>query len=565
MFLLISIWVLAVPIRAQQCPATDYDCQISQIQKEIDALAPAQEKNKKDLSALRNQINSLNKRITDISAQLKNIESEIKQREEDLAFTYEVFDEKAKKHYAFIRFYDPIAPFLFSKNASEAFREISFRQRAIDEDRKTMEEYAGDLSELKNDKENLQKIQTSLAGARAALNKKADFLQGEVDKVGAYLASLSARQQQLLAEKLGSLNIPLFAYNTQGGCSSDIDPYKDPGFGGTKIGLFTYGVPNRVGLNQYGAWGRAKANQDADTILHAYYNFDGYQTMDATIKVNNGNGYNTGNVIWTGSLEDYVKRVWEVPDSWTDNNLAALKAQAIAVRSYVLAETDNGNKSICANTHCQVFQTNPKGGNWETAVNATSGQVMVSGGKPIAAYFSSTHGGYFYNTADIGWSATSFTKRGQDANGTISNFNDLQSKAYDKDSPWFYCDWGYRSQYNKTAWMTSAEMADIVNSILLVQNESSADPHILQTDKNYPDAWSEEKIRQELSKYRTPFTSISSGSVDVNFANGQTTSVHFSGNAGSVDFDGNVFKKYFNLRAPANIQIVGPLYNVEVR
>jgi peptidoglycan hydrolase-like amidase len=41
--------------------------------------------------------------------------------------------------------------------------------------------------------------------------------------------------------------------------SSDIG--KDPGFG-NKFGFFTYGVPNRVGLNQYGAWGRAKAGQD---------------------------------------------------------------------------------------------------------------------------------------------------------------------------------------------------------------------------------------------------------------------------------------------------------------
>ena len=30
---------------AQECPATDYDCQIKGIQREIDALAPAHEKN----------------------------------------------------------------------------------------------------------------------------------------------------------------------------------------------------------------------------------------------------------------------------------------------------------------------------------------------------------------------------------------------------------------------------------------------------------------------------------------------------------------------------------------
>ncbi|KKU34644.1 MAG: hypothetical protein UX50_C0015G0016, partial [Candidatus Beckwithbacteria bacterium GW2011_GWA1_46_30] len=32
-----------------------------------------------------------------------------------------------------------------------------------------------------------------------------------------------------------------------------------------------------------------------------------------------------------------------------------------------------------------------------------------------------------------------------------------------------------------------------------------------------------------------------------------------------VAFTGSEFKDWFNLRAPANIQIVGPLYNVERR
>jgi SpoIID/LytB domain protein len=288
--------------------------------------------------------------------------------------------------------------------------------------------------------------------------------------------------------------------------------------------------------------------------------------MNATIKVNDGNGYNTGNIIWSGSLEDYIKRIWEVPDSWTDNNLAALKAQAIAARSYVLAETNNGSKSICANTYCQVFRTNPKGGNWESAVSQTSGQVMVQGGSPIVAYFSSTHGGYVYQSGGT-ISSRPWLKNAKDtSDGNINSFSDLQSKAYDRESPWFYCDWGGRKQNNNTAWMTSSEMADIVNSILLVQVDSSADPHILQTD-NTSDSnmWNPDKVRQELSSHRTPFTTINSASVSVDFGGGVTTQIHFSGDAGSVDFGGDVFKKYFNLRAPANIQVVGPLFNVERR
>jgi len=267
----------------------------------------------------------------------------------------------------------------------------------------------------------------------------------------------------------------------------------------------------------------------------------------------------------TLSLEEYMKRIYEVPDSWgSQGGMEALKAQAIAARSYVLSYTNNGQNAICPTDSCQVFQTNPKGGNWEQAVNATAGKVMVQGGSPIKAWFSSTHGGYIFTSSDIGWSSTSFTKRGQDASSTITSWATLNSNAYDKDSPWFYCDWGGRSQYNNTAWMTSSEMADVVNSILLVQNDSSADPHILQPDKADPEMWTPDQVRQALSAYRTPFSSISSGSVDADFGSGKSTSVHLQGDQGSFTVDAVTFRKYFNLRAPAKIQIVGYLYNLEI-
>lgn len=113
--------------------------------------------------------------------------------------------------------------------------------------------------------------------------------------------------------------------------------------------------------------------------------------------------------------------------------------------------------------------------------------------------------------------------------------------------------------------MTSSEMADIVNSILLVQNEPSADAHILQPDKSDPEMWTPDQVRSELSKYRTPFSSISGGSVDADFGSGKSTTVTLQGDQGSFSVDAVTFRKYFNLRAPAKIQIVGYLYNLEVR
>ncbi len=552
--------------------------ELDDINKKINDLTTALKMSQSATRPLESQLNSMQAQISDIKKKVGAIESDIAQKKKNIDSSYknlakqEAILNRSIRDFYIKSYYDsPFLIFLSGVQAQDLTKVLAYQKAASDQDKAIITNIALSISDLEEKKSNLEAEERKLADIKANLDVESAKLDKIVSGAKAYqnslsgqITQLSAKQQQLLAEKLGSLNIPLFAYNTQGGCSSDLTNGKDPGFSGG-FGLFTYGVPNRVGLNQYGAWGRAKQGQNSDTILHAYYSFDGYQNMNATIKVNDSNGFNSGNIIWTGSLDDYVKRVYEVPDSWTDNDLAALKAQAIAARSYVMASTNNGDSSICANQNCQVFKTDPKGGNWDSAVGQTSNQVMVQGGQVVKAWFSSTHGGYIFSSSDIGWSSTSFTKRAKDATGDINSFSDLQSKAYDKDSPWFYCDWGGRSAYNKTAWLKSEELADIVNSILLVQADNSTDSHILQTDKSYPEAWSEDKVKQELGKYRTPFSSISSGSVDADFNNGKTTQVHFSGNAGSVDFPADVFKKYFNLRAPSNINIVGPLYNIEKR
>ena len=192
---------------------------------------------------------------------------------------------------------------------------------------------------------------------------------------------------------------------------------------------------------------------------------------------------------------------------------------------------------------------------------------MIQGGNPIKAWFSSTHGGYVHSSGDIGWSGTSYTKNAQDTTGSVGSFSDLNSNAYDKDSPWFYCDWGSRSDYNKTAWLKPEEVADIVNVLLLAQKDSGTVNHLYQTDKSNPagtDTWDGSRVRQELqSRGITPYSSISNISVSVDFGSGKVTSVNVTGDAGSNSFSGSDFKNYFDLRAPSNIQIVGPLYNVE--
>jgi len=535
-------------VKAQDC-GTDLDCQISQIQKEIDALSPAQEKNKQDLTALNKQIADLNFKISKLTSQLKSLEIQISGREKDLVYTKAIFDEKAKGHYTFLRLYDPITPFLFSDSASQAFQEIVMRQKAADSDRKVMEEYATDLSSLKTDKETLEKSKVSLSSLQSQVAEKQKFLAGEVAKVETYLSILSSKQQELLAAKFSSAPVPLLAYTSLGGCSSDIG--KSSGFS-PRYGFFTYGVPNKTGLNQYGAKGRAENGQPYSEILNAYY--ANFQIVDYgtgfNIRVNGTNDtYKQTFNNETYNIEEYLKHLYEMPTSWDSK---ALQAQAIAARSYALARTNNGQNSIPPDESGQVVKKELNDQRWIDAVVATSGKVMVQNGRPISAWYSSTHGGVILRSGQIGWADSAWTKQAIDnPSNSAGNFSELKSNAYDKQSPWFFCDWGYRKEYNSTAWLKEEEVVDIVNAYILWEKDSSTIIHLSQTDKSTGDTWSAERVRQEIvNKSGSPINSI--GSINIPWdSSGISKNIIVNGRS----FDAQKFKNLFNIRAPGNIQI----------
>ena len=540
----------------------DADFCMAELEKIKNQYAPAQEKNKQDLAKLQAKVNDLNKRITSMTIFLKNLELDISKREKDSAYAQEILGKKAVGQYIDIRLYDPVLSILSGDDALEVFRIIKIREKVADADRKTIKRYSEEIIKLKNDKLNLEKNKASLAVLQKQVSEDAKFLAGEVAKVEIYLATLSAKQQSFLAQKLESLGLSRSAYNMKGGCSSDINPFKNPGFS-PSFAFFSFGVPNRVGMNQFGAKGRAETGQNYTQILNAYYNADvtsGYNT-GITINVSGKNEFGQSfNDNW--NIEDYVKHIYEMP---TDFPTEALKAQAIAARSYALSYTNNGTKSICPSQSCQVVKREINNGTWQTVVEATKGKVLTNGGNPITAWFSSTHGGYAYTSGDIGWSNKPWTKRLVDANGGIGNFSDLFNNAYDKSSPTFYCDWGSRTQYNKTAWLKPEEVADIANVMLLAKADGSTQRHLSQPDKPNPDGvdtWDENKVKNELlSRGITPFNSVSNVSIGADFGSGRTTTVTIDGRS----FDGQDFKSYFNLRAPSNIQIVGPLFNIEKR
>jgi peptidoglycan hydrolase CwlO-like protein len=392
--LILTVLFVALFFSAHALHNIAYSDEYDDLSKKIDDLKNALNESQKATKPLQTQLVSLKSQLTSIDNQVAQIEKDLVEKQKNIEEGYAKLEEKqklfnitVKKSYIKTYTFSPLLVFLSSGDISSITSMLTYQKRNTEQDKNIITNIALQLVDLEKRKAELESSQKKLAAAKISLDKERTDVQKVVDGAVAYqntlsgqIAELSAKQQQLLAQKLGSLNIPQSAYAGMGnGCSSDLTNGKDPGFS-PKFGFFTYGVPNRVGLNQYGAKGRAEAGQNAEQILKAYYNADyttGYNTS-INIHVTGTNEYGQSfDENW--NIEDYLKHVYEVPTNWP---MESLKAQAIAARSYALSRTNDGASSICPSQSCQVVKKEENSDAWKQAVSETSGIVMTSGGIP---------------------------------------------------------------------------------------------------------------------------------------------------------------------------------------
>ena len=101
-------------------------------------------------------------------------------------------------------------------------------------------------------------------------------------------------------------------------------------------------------------------------------------------------------------LEAYLLGVvpGEVPREWPDE---ALKAQAVAARSYALASLVKGKAwDLYSDVRSQVYYgVEREAPSTTAAVRATSGEVLTFGGKVITAFYSSSSGGRTAASEDV--------------------------------------------------------------------------------------------------------------------------------------------------------------------
>lgn len=529
------------------------------------AIAPLKDE-KKDIAQ---KVKYAQNQIYSIGLEIDDLELRLLDKESDLEVQKILLSSRVRRFYKNQQKFEPLLV-LLSNNSTDLIRQYSWFQAVIEKDRDLIIDYGQQINTLSDNKTRLETETQKLAVLRKELEERSEFLGGEIKKAEDYKAELSKKQQELIAQKTA-----LFSTSV-GDVSSSQDPASradyNPGFS-PAFAAFSFGAPHRKGMSQFGAFGRAKQGQGHEEILKAYYGNIRLETIDSPGSISTS----------VGSLpfeDNYLMGIAEMPSKWGDKGgMEALKAQAIAARTYALSYTNwrmnnrSATGSICTTEACQVYSSSKAASvpdTWRRAVQETRGKIVVSQNtnEIISTWYASTSGGYQYSYSTLGHSTPGLWDT------TCGSQSCWPADSYEKisDSPWYYKGW-YKTRSNVSCgrshpWLTESEFADIVNAALVYSNDQGTLPYLSQIDSGGcwggvdPNTWSAEKVREETNRFGGPITSISAVNIDYS-TEGYVSQIRFQTNRGTVSISGEDFKQIFTLRAPGALHLKSMLFNIE--
>ena len=546
------ILVLLIPILLiltlfYNVPKSSSD-ELDDITKQIQDLTSSLNQSIKATQPLESELLNLQKKIANIKGRLSFIEGDIANKEKEIEKGYENLEKQRDilnrtiRDYYVKSYYNSPFLILFSSTSVANITQVLAYQRVVtDQDKAIITNIALSIENLEAKKNKLENEKKLLSSAKINLDEQSARLDEVVSGAKAYQADLSGkiaeltqRQTEIVNARSGTFIVSIGDSELADDYNASIKGFREQAPGGY-FAVFSFGAhTHRKGMSQYGARGRAEDGQSYKQILSKYY---GKEPV----------GKDTGgdiNVSGFGAMnfeERYLMGIAEMPSTW---NMEALKAQAVAARTYAYRFKQNGQE-ICTTESCQVFSSSkadspPEA--WRTAVQATKGEVI----EDVVTYYSSTTGGFLTTS---GWDTT------DGAGGT--NFTD---KAYEKKggSPWLYKAWytqGYSISSNKCGksnpWLSPEEMADIVNAAIVLSKgtgEETGRISPITTSCWGGNPYTMDELRQLAGKYGG-ISSASSASVSQ--GNGTTGSVSING----INISGTDFKRAFNLRAPGYLSI----------
>lgn len=540
--------------------ATSLDDEISAITKQIADLETSMSPLKKESTGLQSKITQAKSQIIKTESQIQDLGQKLIDKESDLEVQKLLMTERVKRYYINTKKFSPLLIFLSSTESSSLLRQYTWYQSIIGQDKTTIINYVNEINNLNSNKTKLEAEKVKIAKIKKDLETRFGFLAGEIQKAEKYKAELSKKQQDLIAEKTAMFSTSV------GSVSSSDDPAAradyNPGFS-PAFAAFSFGAPHRKGMSQFGAFGRAKSGQNYEAILKAYYGDVKIEKIDTSGSIKT----TVGNLPFE---DNYLVGIAEMPAKWGDEGgFEALKAQAIAARTYALNYTNNLSGSICVTEACQVYSRSRLNspGRWKQAVEDTRGMVVKSNktGRIFSTMYASTSGGAINSYTSQDYATPSIWDT------TCGSQSCWPNDSYEKiaGSVWYYKSW-YKTRSNAAygrshPWLNNEEFSDIMNAILYFTktNDSS---HLSQTqncigscDSN---AWSKDELRRQVGDKGGPISSVNSVSVDYS-TNGSTQTVRIDTDKGSFNFSGSDFKDIFTLRAPGALNIKSSLFNIE--
>jgi len=516
------------------------------------------------LNVTQAEIDDLQDEITKVKTQLDEINAKLTDRKDSLAEKISLRN-KVLRTYAKRHLLNDIETLLASNPLGLTgfqFATLSqaFNAAVTDETVKIIsglnseiDTYEKDKAEGEKLKKELEETQNEFLAVKSRLDARKNTAQSELRDVTAKettyqnrlqnlekeISELSEKQQSILKQKYGDEYGSVGDYEPPSAKTPD-PPFK-PAYAAFSYGAYTH----YKGMSQYGAKGRAEAGKNYKEIIKFYYKTDVKEQSDFPDKLC-VEGY--GNM----DFQKYLYGIAEMPSDWPEE---ALKAQAIAARSYAYRYYKKGS-CICTTQNCQVFSKskseNPPS-RWKKAVDDTKDKIVSN---DVVAYYSSTTGGYIEN---VGW----------------DTYGSWPGNAYEKKagSPWFYKAW-YTKSYSSNdncdhphPWLSEKEMADILNAYVVWNKGTNSErDHIspVTTSCWGGDPYSMDEMAEKADKYGEKYSKVTS--VDVDISNGGYTSkVILDTDKGTVTLSGDTFKTVFNLRAPGYIAIRSRLFDLEKR
>ena len=228
-FVIFALFLLSAQILSKVVYSDEYD----DLTKKIADLQTALSESQKATKPLQTQLNSLKSQLASIDAQVVQIEKDLVIKKKNIDDGYKklvdkqkLFNITVKNSYIKSYTFSPLLIFMSGNGMTNITNMITYQKRNTEQDKNIITNIALQLVDLEKRKNDLEISSQKLAAAKTALDKDRTDVQKVVDGAVAYqstlsgqIAELSAKQQAILSQRLGALNIPQSAYaGIGGGC-----------------------------------------------------------------------------------------------------------------------------------------------------------------------------------------------------------------------------------------------------------------------------------------------------------------------------------------------------------